>query len=89
MIPSCLNLTTEQEEKFCRFLEFLRNGPARKYHNEDASMASPVTFEIYATGIGDNIIAKGFGYFCILTIDDDGEIINDGDIWYQNLEKKP
>lgn len=78
MIPSCLKLQDKQSEKFERFLNFVTSKIGEEEDLiEDCCMASPFTFEMYATGIGDIITVRGLGYFCDLSVDDDGEISND------------
>lgn len=68
MIPTCLNLRADQIEKVEKWRDTLK-----KYDDhEDASCSSDVTFEIFATGLGDVIVAKCQGQQCQLTIDDDG-----------------
>jgi hypothetical protein len=70
MIPSCLKLREDQIEKVRKWRNLLK-----KYDDyDDVSCASDVTFHIYATGLGDVIVAECQGQKCNLTIDDDGEL---------------
>ena len=77
-MPTCLHLQPIQLERLTRFYAFLsRLSGWNEACEEDCSCASPVTFSIYATGLGDCIKARAMGYTCELTIDDDGELCGD------------
>lgn len=79
MIPSCITLTTAQKEKFELFKLFATDYFAKNpfmAEESEVTMASPFSWNIFATGLGDNIEVNFAGFWCCLTIDDDGELIN-------------
>lgn len=82
MIPNCIRLTQPQLDKLDRFKRYLKKNVSREVlreaAEEDMSMASPLTFKVFSTGLGDAIVVEGFGHICTLTIGDDGEPISDG-----------
>jgi len=81
MIPSCVILNEIQLKKLGEFKEYLiKDIVPENYESEDVSIASPFIFKIFSTGIGDSVSVTSFGKTCNLTIDDDGEIINN-DEW--------
>jgi hypothetical protein len=77
-MPTCLRLNGPQTARLARFQVFLTGLPGwDEACEEDCSCASPITFTIYATGLGDVIRAAAMGRVCELTIDDDGDLCGD------------
>ena len=78
MKPECMKLNDKQMSKLHNFQQFIRNtiSPERILNQaeEDCTMASPMTFTIFTTGLGDVITCSCFGYLCDLTIDDENEL---------------
>ena len=77
MFPTCVTLTEPQLEKLRRFVQFLQDAMPDRLQStaeEDVAGASPLTFEIYSTGIGDVIWVRAFEFECDLSIGDNGEI---------------
>jgi len=86
-MPTCLKLLPLQAQRLARFQVFLTGLAGRDSAcEEDCSCASPITFTVYATGIGDVIYARSMGYACDLTIDDDGEL--NGPDYYLTTDKQ-
>jgi len=71
-IPECIKLDAKQIQ---RLKDWYNKFPKLEY-DEDCTGASDITFEIFATGLGDNIIAKCFRQKLILSYDDDGEFMD-------------
>lgn len=73
MIPECLKLEKRQVDRLNTWLNTLNQKKLDAAFEEDCSCASPVTFEIFSTGLGDVIIAHALGQKLSLTIGDDNE----------------
>lgn len=74
MIPSSLTLRADQIAKVKAWARTIPNIGAMA--EEDASMMSPIHFEVTSSGLGDVIKAVCGSHWCQLTIDDDGNLID-------------
>ena len=75
MIPKCITLTNDQKLLLNRWVSEIDIIDPPSEYEEDASMASGVTFSIYSTGIGDSIRVGLRGHWLTLGYGDDGELL--------------
>ena len=86
MIPRELNLDARQTAKYARWEKWLKktisDDFALKLLDEDCVVTSPISFELYCTGLGTVIyatcpVAEGKRSKINLSIDDDNELTPD------------
>ena len=79
--PHCIHLNKVQIQKLDKFAKYIKSIVPQKTideaFEEDCSCTSSFRYSIYSTGLGDTINVLAFGKTCCLSIDDDGEIIQD------------
>lgn len=75
-IPDCIKLEQRQTDRLKRWVKTLNQKHLSEAQEEDCCCASPLTFEIYGTGIGDVIIVKCLRQKLNLSIDDGNELID-------------
>ena len=75
-IPDCIKLEQRQIDRLKRWIKTLNQQHLQEAQEEDCCCASPITFEIYASGIGDNIVAKCLRQKLNLSIGDDNELVD-------------
>lgn len=75
-IPDCVKLEKRQIDRLKRWIKTLSKKQLRAAFEEDCSCASPLTWKIYATGLGDVIKVKFGDKELDLSIGDDNELLN-------------
>ena len=75
MIPDCIKLEQRQIDRLTKWANTLSKKQLEASFEEDCSCASPFTFEVFGTGLGDVITVKSCGQKLDLTIGDDNEFV--------------